>query len=68
MEESEGNRTRWRTVGVIAALALGVSAFGGFVLPELRADTSSGPVERPLVLSKLTHERDCDRSERRPEI
>jgi hypothetical protein len=29
---------RWRTATVLAALALGVSAFGAFALPWLRAD------------------------------
>jgi hypothetical protein len=47
---------------VLAGLALGVSVFGGFVLPGLRAEMPAGqPVEQPFVLSEVADKKDCKR-------
>jgi hypothetical protein len=55
---------RWRTATALAALVLGVSAFGAFALPWLRADVPQSDVARlaqaELSLdAALEHERRC---------
>ena len=54
---------RWRTATALAALALGVSAFGAFALPWLRADVQRadgiGVAEAQLVFDAATEEQRC---------
>jgi hypothetical protein len=54
---------RWRTATVLAALALGVSAFGAFALPWLRADVQRadgiGLGEAQLAFDAAVEEQRC---------
>jgi hypothetical protein len=54
---------RWRTATALVALALGVSAFGAFALPWLRADVPRangiGVAQAESALDAAIEERRC---------